>query len=77
MGSGGFGLAVTMVIFIVFIIIMAFIIPHEYNKNLKSDQTHDSYCANLNAQIKQMQTHPTLQNLTIAYVKEYSANCSS
>jgi len=60
---------------LLFIVIVAVVIPHQYNANLQSARTHASFCSNLKNVLDNADgSRP--DNVTIAYLNQYSAQCS-
>lgn len=75
--SAGFGTAlVAVIVFIGFIVIVAFILPHSYNQNLKTEQTLTNYCTELKKSIDTDKQNTVLTNLTIVEIQTYSQNCA-
>lgn len=75
--SAGFGTAlVAVIVFIGFIVIVAFILPHSYNQNLKTEQTLTNYCTELKKSIDTDKPNTALTNLTIVEIQTYSQNCA-
>ena len=75
--SAGFGTAlVAVIVFIGFIVIVAFILPHSYNQNLKTEQTLTNYCTELKKSIDTDKQNTALTNLTIVEIQTYSQNCA-
>jgi anionic cell wall polymer biosynthesis LytR-Cps2A-Psr (LCP) family protein len=75
-GNTGLGMAViSVIIVIIFITVVAFILPTYYNKTQQSNQSHVQYCNYL----KSIMDNPNDKNvnITIQSIKDYSANCSS
>jgi len=73
MSMGLMGAIVTVIVFVMFVVLVAFIIPTAYNHNLKSDQTHTGFCSDLHDRI----TQATDKNVIIALSAQYQQSCSS
>jgi len=61
---------------IMFIVIIAFVIPYKYNDNLHSAQTHTAFCSNLKSVLDNPDGSQQPANVTIAYLNQYSELCS-
>ena len=68
--------AIGVFVIIMFIVIVAFVIPYKYNDNLHSAQTHTAFCSNLKSVLDNPVGHQQPANVTIAYLNQYSAQCN-